>query len=149
MKINESYPQKRNSNTHKGSQQKVEGSAYLSPGPAMAITSNHLPRFASIARTSPHSSVSPSHLKVPLYFFVNPRVNLTLVNASGVRTGRTFFIQAISDSSASSSSFGSRLEDTVKTTVSENPVVVYSKTWCSWVESFFLFMVLWRFLFGY
>ncbi|CAI9107510.1 OLC1v1006883C2 [Oldenlandia corymbosa var. corymbosa] len=29
-------------------------------------------------------------------------------------------------------SFGSRLEETVKTTVSENPVVVYSKTWCSY-----------------
>ncbi|RDX86216.1 Glutaredoxin-C5, chloroplastic, partial [Mucuna pruriens] len=33
---------------------------------------------------------------------------------------------------ATSSSFGSRLEDTVKKTVSENPVVVYSKTWCSY-----------------
>eukprot|EP00262_Sarcandra_glabra_P007667 TRINITY_DN2056_c0_g1_i1.p1 TRINITY_DN2056_c0_g1~~TRINITY_DN2056_c0_g1_i1.p1 ORF type:complete len:200 (-),score=15.38 TRINITY_DN2056_c0_g1_i1:99-671(-) len=29
-------------------------------------------------------------------------------------------------------SFGSRLEETVKKTVSENPVVVYSKTWCSY-----------------
>lgn len=29
------------------------------------------------------------------------------------------------------SSFGSRLEETVKKTVEENPVVVYSKTWCS------------------
>ncbi|KAI7743596.1 hypothetical protein M8C21_000795 [Ambrosia artemisiifolia] len=27
-------------------------------------------------------------------------------------------------------SFDSRLEDTVKTTVAHNPVVVYSKTWC-------------------
>ncbi|KAJ9169701.1 hypothetical protein P3X46_017863 [Hevea brasiliensis] len=30
------------------------------------------------------------------------------------------------------SSFGSRLEETVKKTVAENPVVVYSKTWCSY-----------------
>ncbi|PIA40146.1 hypothetical protein AQUCO_02500095v1 [Aquilegia coerulea] len=30
------------------------------------------------------------------------------------------------------SSFGSRLEDTVKKTISENPVVIYSKTWCSY-----------------
>jgi len=37
------------------------------------------------------------------------------------------------DSSSPSSSFGSRLEDAVKKTVAENPVVVYSKTWCSWV----------------
>ncbi|KAF7818494.1 glutaredoxin-C5, chloroplastic [Senna tora] len=29
-------------------------------------------------------------------------------------------------------SFGSRLEETVKKTVDENPVVVYSKTWCSY-----------------
>ncbi|KAL3828108.1 hypothetical protein ACJIZ3_016910 [Penstemon smallii] len=31
-----------------------------------------------------------------------------------------------------SDSFGSGLEDTVKKTISENPVVVYSKTWCSY-----------------
>ncbi|KAG4970431.1 hypothetical protein JHK85_036852 [Glycine max] len=30
------------------------------------------------------------------------------------------------------SSFGSRLEDTIKKTVAENPVVLYSKTWCSY-----------------
>ncbi|KAA8550675.1 hypothetical protein F0562_002359 [Nyssa sinensis] len=29
-------------------------------------------------------------------------------------------------------SFGSRLEESVKKTVNENPVVVYSKTWCSY-----------------
>ncbi|KDP26438.1 hypothetical protein JCGZ_17596 [Jatropha curcas] len=29
-------------------------------------------------------------------------------------------------------SFGSRLEESVKKTVDENPVVVYSKTWCSY-----------------
>nr|AAM64584.1 putative glutaredoxin [Arabidopsis thaliana] len=42
--------------------------------------------------------------------------------------------------SSSSSSSGSTLEETVKTTVAENPVVVYSKTWCSYssqVKSFF------------
>ncbi|KAK4794874.1 hypothetical protein SAY86_012868 [Trapa natans] len=98
----------------------------------MAITSHHLPRLASIARTSPHSSLSPSSLKTSLHFFVNPRINLTLVNPAGERSRRNFFIHAVSDSSASSSSFGSRLEDTVKSTVSENPVVVYSKTWCSY-----------------
>lgn len=30
------------------------------------------------------------------------------------------------------SSFGSRLEESVKKTVDENPVVVYSKSWCSY-----------------
>ncbi|KAL3531160.1 hypothetical protein ACH5RR_010482 [Cinchona calisaya] len=33
---------------------------------------------------------------------------------------------------AMAASFGSRLEETVKTTITENPVVVYSKTWCSY-----------------
>lgn len=33
---------------------------------------------------------------------------------------------------SSSSSFGSRLEESVRRTVSENSVVVYSKTWCSY-----------------
>ncbi|XP_010540941.1 PREDICTED: monothiol glutaredoxin-S12, chloroplastic [Tarenaya hassleriana] len=39
-------------------------------------------------------------------------------------------VRAISSSSSPSSS--SRLEETVKTTAAENPVVVYSKTWCSY-----------------
>ncbi|CAN4101277.1 unnamed protein product [Withania somnifera] len=33
---------------------------------------------------------------------------------------------------AMSSSFGSRLEESVKKTITENPVVVYSKSWCSY-----------------
>ncbi|KAL6502934.1 hypothetical protein OROHE_024102 [Orobanche hederae] len=33
---------------------------------------------------------------------------------------------------ACAATFGSRLEETVKKTVVENPVVVYSKTWCSY-----------------
>ncbi|KAK4281360.1 hypothetical protein QN277_012865 [Acacia crassicarpa] len=33
---------------------------------------------------------------------------------------------------AMSSSFGSRLEESIKKTIDENPVVVYSKTWCSY-----------------
>ncbi|KAI5680023.1 hypothetical protein M9H77_01250 [Catharanthus roseus] len=33
---------------------------------------------------------------------------------------------------AMSASFGSRLEESVKKTVTDNPVVVYSKTWCSY-----------------
>ncbi|XP_073318029.1 monothiol glutaredoxin-S10-like [Primulina huaijiensis] len=31
-----------------------------------------------------------------------------------------------------SASFGSRLEESVRKTIGENPVVVYSKTWCSY-----------------
>ncbi|CAA7013964.1 unnamed protein product [Microthlaspi erraticum] len=42
-------------------------------------------------------------------------------------------VRAMSTSSSSpSSSSGSTLEESVKTTVAENPVVVYSKSWCSY-----------------
>ncbi|KAG2323602.1 hypothetical protein Bca4012_059082 [Brassica carinata] len=40
-------------------------------------------------------------------------------------------VRAMSSSSSPSPS-GSTLEETVKTTVAENPVVVYSKSWCSY-----------------
>jgi glutaredoxin 3 len=38
----------------------------------------------------------------------------------------------MSSSSSSSQSFGARMEETVKKTVSDHPVVIYSKTWCSY-----------------
>ncbi|GFZ20176.1 hypothetical protein Acr_28g0008810 [Actinidia rufa] len=43
----------------------------------------------------------------------------------GPRSARPVKVRAMS------ASFGSRLEETVKKTIGENPVVVYSKTWCS------------------
>nr|XP_029124491.1 monothiol glutaredoxin-S10 isoform X2 [Elaeis guineensis] len=39
---------------------------------------------------------------------------------------------ALAVRSMTSASFGSRLEESVKKTISENPVVIYSKTWCSY-----------------
>ncbi|KAI4300106.1 hypothetical protein L6164_033520 [Bauhinia variegata] len=50
----------------------------------------------------------------------------TTFGTSGYARCRPLSVQAMS------SSFGSRLEETVKKTVEENPVVVYSKTWCSY-----------------
>ncbi|CAK9328603.1 unnamed protein product [Citrullus colocynthis] len=47
---------------------------------------------------------------------------------NGFLRTRTMSIKSVS----SSSSFGSRLEESVKTTITQNPVVVYSKTWCSY-----------------
>lgn len=41
-------------------------------------------------------------------------------------------MSSVPSSSSSSSSFGSRLEESVKKTIDENPIVVYSKTWCSY-----------------
>ncbi|KAH0935738.1 hypothetical protein HID58_012855 [Brassica napus] len=44
-----------------------------------------------------------------------------------------YSVRAMSSSAASSSSsFGSRMEESVRKTVTENIVVVYSKTWCSY-----------------
>nr|BAD10332.1 glutaredoxin protein family-like [Oryza sativa Japonica Group]BAD12949.1 glutaredoxin protein family-like [Oryza sativa Japonica Group] len=37
-------------------------------------------------------------------------------------------------SSSPDSSFGSRMEDSVKRTLADNPVVIYSKSWCSGVQ---------------
>ncbi|GLT28215.1 hypothetical protein SLA2020_031640 [Shorea laevis] len=45
--------------------------------------------------------------------------------------GRRRYIRPISIR-VMASSFGSRLEKNVKKTVADNPVVVYSKTWCSY-----------------
>ncbi|OAY78341.1 Monothiol glutaredoxin-S10 [Ananas comosus] len=45
---------------------------------------------------------------------------------------RSMAAASSASSPSSSSSFGSRLEESVKKTVAENPVVVYSKTWCSY-----------------
>ncbi|TVU04473.1 hypothetical protein EJB05_47583 [Eragrostis curvula] len=39
---------------------------------------------------------------------------------------------ASSSSSTGDSSFGSRMEESVKKTVADNPVVIYSKSWCSY-----------------
>ncbi|KAK9087691.1 hypothetical protein Syun_030085 [Stephania yunnanensis] len=44
----------------------------------------------------------------------------------GNRGTKTFVVRAMTPS------FGSRLEENVKKTVSENPVVVFSKSWCSY-----------------
>ncbi|TXG63930.1 hypothetical protein EZV62_010924 [Acer yangbiense] len=95
----------------------------------MAVTS-HLTKFSSFplnpSRTL--SSSSLSHL---------PTNNFGLVNNAKLTSGTSFSINgkrrygAVSVQ-AMASSFGSRLEETVKKTVSENPVVVYSKTWCSY-----------------
>ncbi|KAF9688475.1 hypothetical protein SADUNF_Sadunf02G0200900 [Salix dunnii] len=54
-----------------------------------------------------------------------------ILGINGPKRYRPMSVRA-TDSSSPSSSFGSRLEDAVKKTVAENPVVVYSKTWCSY-----------------
>jgi glutaredoxin 3 len=40
-------------------------------------------------------------------------------------------VAARASSSSPDSSFGSRMEDSVKKTLADNPIVIYSKSWCS------------------
>uniref|UniRef100_K3YK86 Glutaredoxin domain-containing protein n=1 Tax=Setaria italica TaxID=4555 RepID=K3YK86_SETIT len=48
------------------------------------------------------------------------------------RRPRAVAARASSSSSSPDSSFGARMEDSVKKTVADNPVVIYSKSWCSY-----------------
>ncbi|KAF8090325.1 hypothetical protein N665_0479s0028 [Sinapis alba] len=61
---------------------------------------------------------------------VKPNTPLRLVSWPPLH--HSSFVRAMSSSSSSPSPSGSTLEETVKTTVAENPVVVYSKSWCSY-----------------
>ncbi|KAM2578276.1 hypothetical protein TB2_003843 [Malus domestica] len=98
----------------------------------MAVSYN-LTNFASISLNSPRilSSANKSSICcVPFNNSYSPggssSTNLSSVHG-GSRRWRPMSVQAMA-----SSSFGSRLEESVKKTVDENPVVVYSKTWCSY-----------------
>ncbi|KAF3436046.1 hypothetical protein FNV43_RR23138 [Rhamnella rubrinervis] len=97
----------------------------------MAFSSN-VTNFMSVSPNSPiaHlSNIKFSVLSIPLIDSYSPRTSsstsLFSVHTSSRRC-RPFSVQAMT------SSFGSRLEDNVKKTLAENPVVVYSKTWCSY-----------------
>ena len=98
---------------------------------AMAVTSTNLNHIASLFVNSPrvlsHPIPKSSFCSIPLS---DSRVLRTNLKTS--RSHRPFSVQAMSES------FGSRLEESVKKTVAENPIVVYSKTWCSWVQIFLI-----------
>ncbi|XP_031278295.1 glutaredoxin-C5, chloroplastic-like [Pistacia vera] len=95
----------------------------------MAITSN-LAKFNSLHlnRSRTFSSTSLSYISThnPALVNANKQCSITNLSINGRRNNRSVSIQAMA------SSFGSRLEETVKKTVNENPVVVYSKSWCSY-----------------
>ncbi|CAN6545215.1 unnamed protein product [Malus baccata var. baccata] len=97
----------------------------------MAVSYN-LTNFASVSLNSARilSSANKSSIcSLPLSNNNSPggssSTSLSSVHGSS-RRWRSMSVQAMA-----SSSFGSRLEENVKKTVDENPVVVYSKTWCS------------------
>ncbi|KAM3190485.1 hypothetical protein ACQJBY_068527 [Aegilops geniculata] len=52
--------------------------------------------------------------------------------ALAARRTRAVAARASSSSSSPDSSFGSRMEDSVKKTLADNAVVIYSKSWCSY-----------------
>ncbi|KAJ3689408.1 hypothetical protein LUZ61_018572 [Rhynchospora tenuis] len=58
-----------------------------------------------------------------------PFLSTNLTRASRISRGRILTVRSMS---SSSQSFGARMEETVKKTVSDHPVVIYSKTWCSY-----------------
>ncbi|XP_062019209.1 monothiol glutaredoxin-S10-like [Rosa rugosa] len=94
----------------------------------MAVSSN-LTNFTSVSLNSARilSSTNRSCIcSVPLNNNYSSRSS-SGISASGINVRRPMSVKSMS-----SSSFGSRLEESVKKTVDENPVVVYSKSWCSY-----------------
>lgn len=99
----------------------------------MAVTSN-LTSFTSLFVNSPRTLSPITNSSLCSVSFNNAH-SLRTSSSSSLstncsRTWRPISVQAMA------SSFGSRLEESVKKTVAESPVVVYSKTWCSWVQIF-------------
>ena len=97
----------------------------------MAVTSTNLNHIASLLVNSPLVLSHP----IPKYSFCSIPLSDSRVLRTNLKTSRShrpFSVQAMSES------FGSRLEESVKKTVAENPIVVYSKTWCSWVQIFLI-----------
>ncbi|KAE9612241.1 putative thioredoxin-disulfide reductase [Lupinus albus] len=84
---------------------------------------------STIPFTFKPSSYSSSITKFFTSSIPIPKTSTTsFINVSPTPKHITTTVRATS----SSPSFGSRLEETIKKTVSDNPVVVYSKTWCSY-----------------
>ncbi|RVX19309.1 Glutaredoxin-C5, chloroplastic [Vitis vinifera] len=96
----------------------------------MAASISHFAPFSSSRGFSPSSSSSPLLLSYLLtrsvQFHSNHIPRSFGIGHAGNRRYGPVLVRAMA------SSFGSRLEETVKKTVDENPVVVYSKTWCSY-----------------
>ncbi|PKU67150.1 monothiol glutaredoxin-S10 isoform X1 [Dendrobium catenatum] len=105
---------------------------------AMATSSNLVRTSMSLCpkacRARYHRQASPPGFSPPLLLRPSFGIYRSNKRVGGEGTGGVMEVRSMSSSSApsSSSSFGARLEETVKKTVAENPVVVYSKTWCSY-----------------
>ncbi|KAJ7972559.1 Glutaredoxin [Quillaja saponaria] len=95
----------------------------------MAVTANSLRTFSFLRRSSSPglSLISKSSVcSIPINNGHSPKtITSTSFSFNGSSRYRPISVQGMA------SSFGSRLEESVKKTLAENPVVVYSKTWCS------------------
>ncbi|KAI3749585.1 hypothetical protein L2E82_20199 [Cichorium intybus] len=93
----------------------------------MAATSQFTRSFTSVSLSSTtlsHFPNSPSCLSFVSNNFCSHKTSSRRVLT--IRKHGALKIHAMT------ASFGSRLEETVKKTITDNPVVVYSKTWCSY-----------------
>ncbi|XVE72829.1 hypothetical protein DITRI_Ditri11bG0069800 [Diplodiscus trichospermus] len=97
----------------------------------MAVAS-HLAKLSSVPLNHPGSfSSSFSHL--PCIKFLHIQSNKASTSASwSLRVSGSRRQSKPTSVRGMASSFGSRLEESVKKTVADNPVVVYSKSWCSY-----------------
>lgn len=102
----------------------------------MAATCNNICKAATsiaISITTPSLSTSSSHLLLPSLSLL-PKSSIFSRNISTSSSGLTHVIKNSGrvNIRAMSSSSDSELEDTVKKTINDYPVVVYSKSWCSY-----------------
>ncbi|WCJ38177.1 Glutaredoxin family protein [Euphorbia peplus] len=97
----------------------------------MALTSHLI--TLSLPLKSSSSALSPLRPLSISSFTLNDIRHKTVTGVNASKRRRPVSVLAMcSSSSSSSSSFGSRLEESIKKTVADNPVVVYSKSWCSY-----------------
>lgn len=110
----------------------------------MAATCNNICKAATslaISITTPSLSTSSSHLLLPsLSLLPKSSIFSRNISTSSFRLTHVVKNPGRVNVRAMSSSSDSELEDTVKKTINDYPVVVYSKSWCSWVLDLFNYL---------
>lgn len=117
----------------------VEKEQNINQDTTMAATCNICKAATSIAIsiTTPSLSTSSSHLLLPsLSLLPKSSIFSKNISTSSFRLTHVVKNSGRVNFRVMSSSSDSELEDTVKKTINDYPVVVYSKSWCSWVLDF-------------
>ncbi|KAL2556958.1 monothiol glutaredoxin-S12 [Forsythia ovata] len=99
---------------------------------SMGLTVRAFNSLSLSTTSSLHMNQIPTLSHLPIYSSNPPLYNKNSFKFNGNAISRTRNVGVTKIRAMSSDSFESAREDTVKKTVSENPVVVYSKTWCSY-----------------